>query len=784
VDWFFGILTVHTIVSHPQNKIVAMTVPLKTEKRFRQLFLGSNAIVATLCLASGLGFADDPKDASSPGNKGKPTDWVHWRGPLQNGHSLEKGLPDSFKVNGENQLWRKEAFATRATPIVMNGRLFTICRSEPETTKEAEKTVCVDAETGELVWESIHNVYLSDFPSERIGWASLVGDPETDYVYMLGAGCVLQCLEGKTGKIVWEKSMLEQYGMLSTYGGRTNFPTIFEDLMIISGVTTGWGDTAVPAHRIIAVDKITGAPVWTMTTRPRPEDTTYSTPIYTVLNGQAAMVVGAADGAIYALQPRTGKVIWKYQASPRGLNSTPIVEDGIVYCAHGEQNETDRTILGGIFAFDGNTTGDIPESKLLWKILGKAIGRSSPVKIGERVYFVEDSGNVFGINAKTGVIEVEKKLGNIMFGSPVVSEGKIYIGENSGKIYTLKPTENAIEVVNMTRLKDNGEVFGSFAIANGRLYLPTNKALYCIGEKEAKVSADPMPKMAVEAITDDKTVAHIQVCPVEMLVSAGQKAKMQVRAYNAAGRYIKNLTDAKILVEGGGEVTDMTYIAPADSTGAGVILTATSGELKSIARARVIPSLPWKYDFEDKKVPLFWIGAAYRHKPIELPTGGNGLVKISTIPKGTRSQAFLGKPSEHDYTITAEVYASGEKDTMPTASLPDMGVVNQRYTLSLEGSQKLQIRSWASMLEQRFAKTIPFEWQEKTWYTLKLRSENKDGKAILKGKVWKTVEAEPEAWTIEAEDLLPNTVGSPGLFGKSSVAEFFIDNVVVTQNDK
>ena len=203
----------------------------------------------------------------------------------------------------------------------MNGRLYTICRSEPETTKEAEKTVCVDAETGELIWESIHNIFLSDFPSERIGWASLIGDPETDNVYMLGAGCTLQCMEGKTGKIVWEKSMLEQYGMLSTYGGRTNFPTIFEDLMIISGVTTGWGDTAVPAHRIIAVDKITGAPVWTMTTRPRPEDTTYSTPIYTVLNGQAAMVFGAADGALYAVQPRTTQpaIVQKANSCGRSL---------------------------------------------------------------------------------------------------------------------------------------------------------------------------------------------------------------------------------------------------------------------------------------------------------------------------------------------------------------------------------------------------------------------------------------------------------------------------------
>jgi outer membrane protein assembly factor BamB len=766
-----------------------MPVPLKTNVRILRSIDNAKLWCLSLGLATAfstptlLSAADDTQGASSAGNKAKTTDWSQWRGPLQNGQSLEKGLPDSFTAKGENLLWRKEEFKTRATPIVMNGRLYTICRSEEDTTKEAEKTVCVNAETGELIWESIHNIFLSDAPPERVGWASLVGDPETDKVYMLGLGCLFQCLDGKTGKVLWEKSMLEEYGMLSTYGGRTNFPVVFEDMVIVSGVMTGWGETAVPAHRIMAMDKSTGAPIWMTSTRPRPEDTTYSTPVFTVFNGQAAMVFGAADGAIYAVQPRTGKVIWKYQASPRGLNMTPLIENGIVYYGHGEQNENDRTILGAVFAFDGNTTGDITADKLLWNIPYKAVSRSSPVKIGERVFYIEDSGAIFGVNAKSGAVEVTKKVGP-MYGSLVVSEDKMYVGDNRGDIWTLKPTEKSIDVVSKTSLRGN-EVFGSFAISNGRLYLPTTTALYCIGKKDAKVDASPMPKSLEENKVTDTTVAHIQVCPVELLLSAGQTAKLQVRAYNAAGQYLKLMKDAKVTLDGGGSVSeDQVYSAPRDTSGGSVMITATSGELKSVARARVIPKFPWKFDFDDKKVPSHWIGAAYRHQPIELPTGGNGLVKISTIPKGTRSQAFMGKSVDSEYTIQAEVYAADTKNKVPTTKLPDMGVVNQRYTLALEGSQRLQIRSWVSLQEQRFAKTIPFEWTANTWYTLKLRSENKDGKAILKGKVWKTKDQEPTEWTIEGEDLLPNTVGSPGLFGNSTDAEFFVDNVVVSANEK
>lgn len=745
----------------------------------------SRALLATMLLAGGVNSvnAQDKPNSSSSGNTASPTDWYHWRGPQQNGQSVEKGLPDSFKTTGENLLWRKEEFASRATPVIMNGRLYSVCRSFPDTKKEGEKTVCLNAETGELIWESVHNIFLSDAPSERVGWASVVGDPETDRVYVLGLGCMFQCLDGKTGKILWEHSMLEENGMLSTYGGRTNFPVIFEDMVIVSGVMTSWDQTAIPAHRFVAMDKMTGAPIWTFNTRLRPEDTTYCTPVFTVLNGQAAMVFGAADGAVYAIQPRTGKQIWKYQASPRGMNSTPLIDNGIVYCGHGEQNETDRTILGAIFAFDGNTTGDIPEDKLLWKIPAKTVSRSSPVKVGEHIFFIDDGAAMLGVNAKTGEIEMEKKLGRVMFGSPVVSEGKIYVGENQGKVWCLKPEGKELKVLGQTRLTDGGEVFGSFAISKGRLYLPTYTALYCIGNPTPTVDADPLPPPAQEPKVTDKTVAHIQICPVEMILAPGQKARMQVRGYNAAGQFLRLLTDATITVEGGGSVSDdLVYTAPSEKVGAGVFITATSGEIKSTARARVIPPLPWAFDFEDKKVPLYWIGSAYRHQPIELPEGGNGLVKISTLPRGTRSQGFIGHPKMHDYTVQAEVYALDTKNKVPTTKLPDMGVVNQRYTLALEGSQKLQIRSWTSLGEQRFAVTIPYQWNAKTWYVLKFRSENKDGKAILKGKVWEKGQPEPEAWTIEGTDETPNTVGSPGIFGNSSDAEFYLDNVSVTAN--
>ncbi len=707
----------------------------------------------------------------------QPRDWANWRGPEQNGISREKNLPEKWSPKGENLLWRKADFGTRCTPIAMNGKLYFITRHKPETTEEGERTVCLDAKTGELIWESVHNIFLSDAPAERVGWASVVGDPETGNIYSFGLGCLFQCLDGNTGKVIWERAMSEEFGMLSTYGGRTNYPVVYEDIVYISGVMTNWGDLAVPAHRIIAMDKRSGAILWIMSTRARPEDTTYSTPVFTTFNGNAAMVFGAADGAIYAIQPRTGKVIWKHDVSQRGFNTTPLVVGNTVFCGHGEKNRADTTILGGVWAMDGSATGEIPESQLLWKNFSKVVSRSAPLYVDGRVYMVEDGGSLMVMDAKSGKIVQEKKVGRIMFGSLIYGDGKIYCAEATGIFWVLKPTEKGVEEVSRVRL-NNEEILSSPIISNGRIYLTTTEAIYCIGNENSTVDADPIPEPKPELPVDsDQQVAHIQITPAEMLSAPSGKIQYQVRTYNSRGQFLGLADNASFTVEGQGDLTSdgkLTIGGP----GKHHILkvTAKLGEMTSLARVRVVPPLPWKFDFNDGQVPMTWIGAAYRHQPKEFE-GEKMLVKVSTIPKGTRSQSWMGQTHYSDYTIQGDFYPTTANDLKP-----DMGLINQRYTLDLMGKNQLQIRSWTPRLELRFAKTIPYQWEPNQWYTLKFQSENRADQVVLRGKVWKRGETEPTEWSIEAADKTPNRTGSPGLFGNSSVAEVYIDNIQVVPN--
>ncbi|HID23827.1 MAG TPA: pyrrolo-quinoline quinone, partial [Planctomycetaceae bacterium] len=404
-------------------------------------------------------------------------DWPHWRGPELNGISRERGLADRWSPDGENLLWKKPQYATRSTPIVMNGKLYVLVRDKPGTLDEGEKVVCLDAETGERIWENRFNVYLSDVPDTRVGWSSVVGDPETGNVFALGVCGYFQCLDGVTGRTLWSHSLCEEYGLLSTYGGRTGFPIVHDELVIVGAIIIGWGEMAKPAHRFLAFDKRNGEPVWFSGTRPLPYDTVYSSPITAVIEGQSLLVFGSGDGGVHAFQTRTGRPVWKYYASRRGINTTPVIEGTTVFCGHSEENLVGNR-MGALFAIDATRQGDITKTGELWRVEEWTVGKSSPLVVDGRLYAVQDNGMLLIVDAKTGRLIARKKLGTMMRGSPIFADGKIYLCTANGRWYVLKPTAEGVEVVHRLRLSGE-EVHGSPIVSHGRIYLPTSAALYC-----------------------------------------------------------------------------------------------------------------------------------------------------------------------------------------------------------------------------------------------------------------------------------------------------------------
>ncbi len=757
-------------------------------------------------------------------------DWPDWRGPGQD-RQVAGGPPlvTTFDPDTDaNVLWKNAEAGGISTPVVMGGRLYTLVRHKPGTTEEAEKVLCLDALTGAKLWENVFNVYLSDVPAERVGWSAVVADPATNTVFAHGVCGVFTAIDAETGRTKWQRSLHEQFGFLSTYGGRTNVPVVFEDLVIASAVVTGWGDTARPAHRFVGLDAASGLVRWMNGTKELPEDTTYSTPSIATLGGQAALVFGSSDGAVWNFQPRTGKAQWFRRLSRRGLNVAPLVDGDTVYMSQAEEN-LDNTSMGAALAFKTTGTGDITETTTLWQRKGVMAGRAMPVLLGERVYYVDDGAKVFAFDTRSGepVGKPVKLLGTIVRGSPLVADGKIWVCSTSGW-HVLEPTPDGLKVVAKLRLPADDEVTASPIAWNGLIYLTTGARLYCLGTKPAEVAAATQPKpAAVAAATAGPpgAPAWVQVVPAETQIAGGEQLTYTVRLFDAGGRFVKE-SPAEFSTTAGTITKEGVYTAPSGVHTAAIV-TAKVGGLEGKARIRSMPPLPWRFDFEDIQLaadpktgvmkgepPLPWIGMRYRHVVREVD-GSKCLVKVTTIPKGTRSQGWIGPISLHDYSIRADFRAQetgvekpgspasdappsavtdadafakafGNPAALEKARMPDMGLIAQRYTLDLMGaSQQLQLRSWPPQVATHFSKTVAFAWEAGRWYTMKLEARthastsDREDFAWLRGKVWPRGEPEPEAWTIEATHEKGNFQGSPGFFGNSKDSEIYIDNVSV-----
>lgn len=726
-----------------------------------------------------------------------PLDWPYWRGPEGNSISRETGLPDTINPaggDGSNLVWKKEHGKGRGTPVVMNGKLYTLTRDREGTKEEGEKVVAINIETGSIEWENRFNVWSSDVPDTRVGWSSVVGDPATGNVFALGVCGQFQCINGETGKTLWSVPMHEQFGMLSTYGGRTNMPIVFEDLVIVGSVVIGWGEMARPSHRLIAFDKKTGEVEWYSSTRPLPEDTIYPGPVLAVIDGQQLLITPSGDGWVYAFQPRTGKKVWEYQFSRRGINSSPVVDGDTVYIGHSEENP-EGTKMGAVAAIKGGLKGDITKTGEIWKQLEIGVGRSGLLVADGKLYCGDDAGKLFVLDAKTGG-QIGKKigLGTMNFATPLFADGKIYHVEKNGRWYILTPNDKD-GVGKFARGKTTGnfpsgdECWSSPVVSHGKLFIQTTGALYCFEDKTKEHGSTPRPEMAKEAdIASDEKPALLQVVPAELILKPGTTQKFSVRAFNSRGQLLQETPEVEFAVDANGEISkDGEFKAADDAAHVAAYITAKSGELTGKARVRIVPPLPWKFEFTGlKDAPITWVGARYRHVMRKVD-GNDVMVKITTIPKGTRSRAWFGPTDLHDYTIQADMFPT-TKDN----KLPDMGVIAQGYKFAVEPSQggkKLVLNSWDShdyrtRVDQPVSEFPDLKFEPNQWYTLKLKVSNVEAGALVQGKIWKRSEKEPSEWTVEMTDKLPNKTGAPGMHCNATDAEIYIDNVIVTPNEQ
>ena len=714
----------------------------------------------------------DPSLQSAP-EAPPATEWPAWRGAGQSGASPATGLVDSWSPAGENLIWRAD-FIGRSTPIALDGRIYVVGRTGEGIT-EQERIAAFKADSGELVWEHLVNVFHSTIPFNRVGWTSPAGDPETGYIYAHTISGLFLCLD-RDGRRVWSRSLTEEYGRISGYGGRLHTPIVDGDLVIVSYLNSSWGPQIVPRHRYFAFDKRSGEVVWVAAPGGRPLDTTYSVPVVAEIGGQRLLIGANADGGIYAVQISTGKFVWGFKLSKRGLNSSVVVDGDRVYAAHSEEN-IDNTVMGRLVCIDGRGQGDITKTHEVWRYDGIFAGYSSPVLHDGQLYMVDNSANLHVFDAADGTLLWQHSVGTVGKGSPVWADGKLYVPEVNGGFDILRPSATGVEVLDEEKIiMSDGrlaEIYGSPAIAYGRIYLATEAGLFALGDPQAPFQRPRRAAAGTAMPRGTGAVAQLQVVPAEVLAHPGQQLRFAARGFDALGKPVEaavewRLEGLKGQLDGKG---GLTLAADMGQTGTVVV---EQGGVKAQARVRVVPPLPWAEDFSQvalDKNPSYWVGASTKFKVVD--QDGERLLVKPPAPRGLqRSNVYLGPPDLQGYTIQADMMGTRTKRRRP-----DMGLIAQRYILDMQGNhQRLQIRSWSAQL--RMAKTIDFAWETDVWYTVKMKVDIEGGQALVRGKVWPRDTAEPEAWTITAGDPLPNRVGSPGLYGHSSTAIYY-DNLKV-----
>lgn len=722
----------------------------------------------------------------------EPAEWTNWRGPEQNGISREMNLPETWSLEPrKNVAWVSET-GGRATPIIMNGRVFLNCRTDHDVNDPEEKVhareqvVCWDLKTGKELWRDVFNVFQTDIPAPRVGWASMCGDKETGYVYVHSVSGILRCYD-TDGKKIWEISLAEQYGKISGYGGRTQTPIIDEDRLIVSFMATNWGDTKGPApkHYYYAFDKSTGALQWVSAPGGAPKDTNYSVPVVAVIKGQRQLIGGNCDGHVYSINARTGKPIWSFKMSLRGLNTTAAVDGDYVYISHGEDN-IDNAEFGRVQCIDATGTGDVTETHSVWRKDGLKAGYTALIAKDGILYVVADLGNMYAYDSKTGDELWVHDLGTVGKGSPVWADNKMYATEVNGNMWIIQPSKEGCKTLSNVKISARegsgmDEIYASPAISEGNVVLVTRDRTICIRDESKKVEIKaPMPLPEETAASNE--IDMIQLRPFETIVEPGSKTDFEVHAFDANGRFIKKMPADGLTLEGleGFSADGATVTAPTvEKDLAGKVMVKV-GDKSASSRVRMFnPAKVWKWDFTGYKgvqVPPTWVRAHVKLKPVALEDGDVAMkVTGGSEIKGRPShQVGMGFAEMTNYEVQADVLMKEKR-----RQLPSIGLSCNRYNFIIRGNvSKIAIQSWAP--HKRMAKEIKYRSDPDIWYTMKMKVETTEDEAKVYGKVWKRGEEEPAEWTIEATDPHPNASGSPGLYFYA-LSDCYFDNVIVTQ---
>ncbi len=721
--------------------------------------------------------------------QGLSEDWPSWRGPRGTGEAVSP-LSIGTLSEEQNRLWRVD-FASRSTPIVHGGKVHVTGRTRARGLPMEQISV-FDAKSGASLWSHRWSLYQSAAPFRRSASASPAVDPGTGNVYVLGGGGLLFGWD-RQGKLLWKRHLVQEFGAYIGDSGSTANPVVDRDLVVVSVVGSAWKEGELPRQKYIAMNKSTGEVQWiAQPGQACLSRSAGSTPVVAEIKGQRLLIGANADGAIDALQIRTGKTVWRCRIAESGIQTSVAVAGDRIFAAHGGKNPG-RGDRGSIVAIDATGSGDITSGGQIWRIDGVSVSASSPLVHQNRLYIADDTAILRCLDTGSGKEIWRYRLDSPTHGSPVWAGGKILLSETRGRFFMLSPSKGNITLtgeVSFSLAEGRfAQIHGSPAVAYDRIYLATEEGLYCFGDPasdfEMPSSAADPTQPPDEANSQPEapapTATHLQVLPALVDVTTGNPAQFRAQAYNRAGAPAVAPEPSWQLQGLEGRIGERGTAVLDAQWGVGEVLAESNG-LKGQARVRAFPPLPWRIDFENMALdrsPPAWVCSYFSEHPsanllVKLVKAQAVLVLLPEPTPTPRIMAFFGPSNARNYVLQADVLGFQRKRFRP-----DIGILSQGQTLVLAGNRQ-QLRFGSPLSEGLPGNSVDFPWEPEVWYTMRMRVEHAGGKALIKGKVWPRDEPEPESWTISKESVHPIPEGSPGIYG-FPLAEIHFDNLIVKE---
>jgi outer membrane protein assembly factor BamB len=326
------------------------------------------------------------------------------------------------------------------------------------------RAVCLDRQNGRLLWKvTLFDVAHPDPVHWLNSWATPTPVAEPGRVYCDFGTFGTACLDAATGEVLWKRRL-----PLDHQVGPGSSPVLFQDRLVL--VRDGRD-----AQHVTALDKRTGQTLWKTD---RPPITTsspnlkksFSTPLAIEQAGQVQLVAPGAHWTV-AYEPLTGKDLWRVRHGEGfSIGTSPVFGDGLAYFGTG-------CFRPQLWAVRADGRGDVTATHVAWKTLRQVPVMSSPVLVGDALYWVSDDGMATCADARRGQVHWQERLGGSFLASPIAAQGRLYFFRQDATTLVLK-AGRAYERLAENRL--DGTLVATPAVDERALYLRTDTHLYCI----------------------------------------------------------------------------------------------------------------------------------------------------------------------------------------------------------------------------------------------------------------------------------------------------------------